>query len=245
MTYKLLDQMAGYPPVYAAVAAPTNLRDLPLQPGTIAGVMDPVFGGGEMIFARASAGIRQYGLCVLTPVYDATTRTYLQNMVECPNTATLGRSVYVAQTVLTTGQYGWFMLSGITPINGTASVAADTAFGITAAGQVGATSAGKQILGGRVVQAGAATLVKANARGVAADSWINLPDVDGLFVGGYGSGTGVGAAAIIAEIDPIGNRVRMTVVNSAAVTGDFTMTFNNATIYYNVCAINNAIAGTA
>jgi hypothetical protein len=52
------------------------------------------------------------------------------------------------------------------------------------------------------------------------------------------SGTGVGAAAIVSKVDPIGKFILVTVVNSAAVTGNVTQTANNATIFYNVLEMN-------
>jgi hypothetical protein len=246
MSFKFLaPQAAGYPSINGApLAAPAALRFLPLQPGFLASAYDPVFGQGEFIFARANGAIRQFGLCVLTPVYDATSRTYLSNMTEVPNTANLGRPVYVAQSsgAMVAGQYGWFMMSGVTPVNSTASVAADSAFGIVAAGQVGANSAGKQINGGRTVQAGAATIVKNAVSGLAGANTIVVDNVDGLFVGQYVSGTGVGAAAAVTAIDEISNEVTVSVVNSAAVSGSVTFTFNNATIFYNVVQVNRPFA---
>jgi hypothetical protein len=74
--------------------------------------------------------------------------------IVCPNTANLGKLVAVcmseqgsvgAVNALTVGQFGWFMLSGNTPINGTATVAVGVNVGITAAGQIGAFAAGKQV----------------------------------------------------------------------------------------------------
>lgn len=242
MPYKFDGEYAGYPSIEQVVAAPTNLRDLPMEPGFIAGVIDKVFGPGEAIFARAGGSIRLYGLCVLTPAWDSTNLTMTQNMTEAPNTANLGRPLYVYQgnTALTAGQYGWFLMTGVTPINGTASVAADTALGITAAGQVGANSAGKQLLGARVATAATNTVAKTGV-GASGDNVIYFPGgTDGFFPGGYLSGTGVGAAAIISAVYP--DRVTVTVVNSAAIAGTVTQTANNSTIFYNLVALNRAFA---
>ena len=242
MTYKFDDKYIGYPLIEDVVAAPTNLRDLPISPGSIVRAEDPVWGPGEFIFARANGSIRLYGLCVLTPVYDATNQTMQQNMTEVPNTANLGRPVYVYQgkTALTSGQYGWFMFVGVSPINGTATVAADTIVGITAAGQIGANSAGKAMLGARCAIAASNTLVKAGV-GASGDNYIYFPGgTAGFFVGGYLSGTGVGASAIISEVNA--NNVKVTVVNSAAIAGNVTQTANNATIFYNIVAMNSAQA---
>jgi hypothetical protein len=242
--YRLDSQYIGYPPIEAVVPAPTALRLLPVSPGFIARCEDPVWGPGEAIFARANGAIRLYGLCVLTPVWDTTNLTLQMNMTECPNTANLGRALYVAQAgaALVAGQYAWFLMTGATPINGTATVAADTTFGITAAGQVGANTAGKQILGGRVTTPATQTVVSASRGGVAGDNRIFLANTAGFFVGGYVSGTGVGAAAIVSYVDPQGKFIDVTVANSATVTGNVTITYNNATIFYNVATLNRSFA---
>lgn len=245
--YKLHIKFIGYPAVAdivlsAAVAAATAAGTMPSY-GVPYPCSDNVFGGGEVMFARASGAIRQYGLCVLTPVWDSVGKTFTQNMSECPNTANLGRAVYVAQATgaMAAGDYGWFMRSGCTPINGNATVAVDTTFGIAAAGQVGANTAGKQILNARI--AGTATLTVAKSGiGASGDNIIYVSDTDGWFVGGYLSGTGVGASTIITAMDPLGKWVRVSVVNSAAIAGTVTQTNNNATIFWNIAHIDRAIA---
>lgn len=244
MTYRFDSQYIGYPPIEVVLAAPSTLAGLPINPGTIVQADDPVFSGGEFIFARANGSIRQYGLCVLTPVFDSTNLVYTQNMTECPNTANLGRPVYVAMGAggLSSGQYGWFMIAGLVPINGTATVAADTALGIAAAGQVGANSAGKQIVNARSVIAATDTKAKTLCSGVSGDTRINVPNTAGLFVGGFLSGTGVGASAVITFIDPLGTYILASVANSATISGTVTQTANNATIFYNVVALNQAFA---
>jgi hypothetical protein len=248
MTYKLESRFIGYPPVAsivlaANVAAQVASGNLP-TPGVPVNASDKVWGGAELIWARANGAIRQYAMCVLTPVWDATGKTFTQNMTEVPNTANLGRSVYVAQAngAMAAGDYGWFMDSGVTPINGTATVAADTTYGITAAGQVGANTAGKQILNSRVVTPATQTVVKAAVSGASGDNYIYFSETDGFFVGGYVAGTGVGASAIISDIDPLGKWIKVSVVNSAAVTGNVTQTANNGTIFYNVAALDRSFA---
>jgi hypothetical protein len=244
MTYRLDSRYIGYPAIeQAPLAAPATLAGLPISAGFIATAEDPVWGPGEFIFARANGSIRQYGLCVLTPVWDATNRVFTMNMTEVPNTANLGRPLYVAQAAgaMSAGQYGWFMTTGVTPVNCSVSVAADTTFGIAAAGQGGANSAGKQVLGGRVMTAATQTVAK-TGRGANGSTIINVADTQGWFVGGYLSGTGVGAAAVITAIDPQGKFIVASVANSADVSGTVTVTYNNAVVFYNVAHLNRAFA---
>jgi len=244
MTYRFdSPTSAGYPPIEAVVAVPASLQVIPISPGFIAEAEDPVWGPGELIFARAGGSIRLYGLCVMTPVWDTTNKVYTYNMTECPNTAILGRPVYVYQgnAAITVGQYGWFLMTGRTPVNGTATVAADTTAGITAAGQIGANTAGKQIVNARVITAATQTFASAG-QGFIGDSKIYLASTQGFFVGGYLSGTGVGTNAIVTGVDPMGRFVTASVVNSAAIAGNVTITYNNATIFYNVLEMNRSFA---
>lgn len=242
MSYGSNETIIGIGNIFDVTAAPAALKDLPFLPGFEARAASPIWGPGEFIFARANGAIRLFGLCVLTPVWDGTNLNFTHNMTEAPNTANLGRAVYVYQgeTALTTGQYGWFMKRGLTPVNGTASVAADTTYGITAAGQVGANSAGKQILNSRVMTPATNTVAKA-AVGASGDNFIYFPTgTAGFFPGGYLSGTGVGASSIIQKVLP--DRLQVSVANSAAIAGTVTMTNNNATIFYNIVALNDSFA---
>lgn len=263
MTWKIDSaEYPGYPniePFFPSTFALAGLAAAYLYPPIPAGYIvcaeDPVWGVGEFIWAKAGGTIRLRGLCVLTPVWNATNRNFDWNATECPNTALLGRMLGVvmseqggvgAVNALTVGQYGWFMISGISPINGTASVAADTAIGITAAGQIGANTAGKELLNARGITAATQTVVVASVDGVSGSSVFRVANADGFFVGGYLSGTGVGAAAICQAIDrtSVSGAVTITasVVNSAAVTGNVTITYNNATIFYNVVHMNRVFA---
>jgi hypothetical protein len=149
--------------------------------------------------------------------------------------------VYQGNVAITTGQYGWFQMTGRSPITGGSSIAADTAVGRAAAGLLAASGAGVQILGARNVTPATQTVVSAG-QGAAGDSKINLASTAGFFVGGYLSGTGVGAAAIVTAVDPLGRFVLASVVNSAAVTGNVTITYNNAVIFYNVVEMNRIYA---
>jgi hypothetical protein len=242
MAYGAFENIIGVGNIFDVTPAPTNLKDLPFIPGTMARATDVVWGQGDFIFARAGAGIRIWGVCVLTPVWDSTNFVFTQNMTEAPNTANLGRAVYVYQgdTALTTGQYGWFMRRGVTPVNCSTTVAADTTFGITAAGQAGTNAAGKQLLNARVMAAGSLTVAKTGV-GASGDNVIYIPSgTQGFFSGGYMSGTGVGSSAIVQKVFP--DRLVVSVVNSAAISSTVTQTNNNGTIYLNIAALNDAFA---
>lgn len=238
--FKLFGDYPGYPPIEAVVPVPASLAALTWDVNLVLPVSDPTWGAGEAVLARAGGSIPLAGLCTLTPVWDAANKVMQQNMVVAPNTANLGRPLYVylGATAITAGQYGWFMCSGCYPVASNATVAADTALGIAAAGQAGAITAGKEILNARVVTPATQTVVAAATFGANGDTIIGLANVQGFFPGVYVGGTGVGAAAIVSAVDPIGRTIAVTVANTAAVTGNVTATYNNATIFYNVVAMN-------
>lgn len=244
MTYKIDDRMVGAPPIEQIIPVPANLAALPVPPGFMLMTEDPVWGCGKFIFARANGAIRQYGLCVLTPVWDATNRVIRFDMTEVPATANLGRPLYVAQCygALSTGQYAWFMQSGVTPVNSNASVAADTTFGIAAAGQGGANVAGRQVLGARAITPATQTVVKPVLSGAVGTRVINFRDVEGFFAGGFLSGTGIAAGTTIVNIDPNGRFVNISADLTADVTGNVTQTANNGTIFYNLAHLNEPFA---
>lgn len=245
MTFRVDDQLIGYPSIENVVPVPANPpQGLPLSAGAIVPAEDPVWGPGEFIFARAGGAIPLANLCVLTPVWDVTNKVFTYNMTTAPNTANLARAlyVYVGNTALIAGQYAWFMMTGRYPVSSTASVAADTTTGIVAAGQIGAVAAGKQLLNARVIIPATQTVVAAAVSGFSGDTRIFLSNTQGFFPGAYVSGTGVGAASIVSAVDPLGRFIDVTVANSAQVTGNVTATYNNATIFYNVLEMNRVFA---
>lgn len=213
-----------------------------VPPGTVIAAVDPWWGAGEFIYAKASGAIRQKGLCHLVPAFDSTLNSWRFDAVEAANTAGMGRMLAVAVLALADTKYGWFQIAGITPVNCSASVAADTTFAIAATGQGGALGNGKQVLNARIVAAGTTTVAKANCSAPAGVYYIDVPNADGWFPGVYLSGTGVGSGAKVSSIDAANRRVTVDVVSSAAISGTVTATYNNSTIHYNVAHLNRPFA---
>lgn len=229
----------GAPPVNSAYNADTTAR-YPL--GYQAVGLDSFFGPQELIYGKAGGAIAQYGLCVCLPVFNSTTGQWDITFTAVPNTANLGRALYVSAGDLASGEYGWFVQSGLTPVNCQASVAADTTFGIAAAGQGGANAAGKQILGGRVVAAATTTVVKAASEGVNGSTRLVVANTEGWFRGIYLSGTGIQAGTTVTDINPDGRTVTLSLALNAAASGNVTGTYNNATVFYNIAHINRPVA---
>jgi hypothetical protein len=126
--------------------------------GTVLLAENNYWGAGEFLYCRATATIRQFGLVRILPTFQ--TNAWRYDTTEIGNTANLGTMVGVAMTAATVGQFIWICIGGIVPVNCNASVAADTAWGIAAAGQGGAVASGKQIVGSRILAAATTTVVK-------------------------------------------------------------------------------------
>jgi len=240
MPFAAVDSVIGSPPIqFSGLVADAAAR---LQPGQLVTASDNWWGTGEFIYAKAAGTIRAFGLCVLTPAFNSTTNTYDWNATEVPNTANLGRMLCVSAVALTSGQFSWFQVTGLCPVNCQASVAADATFGIAAAGQGGANSAGKQILNARVVAAATTTVAKTNSFAQSGSAVLTVSSADGWFPGAFLSGTGIAAATTVSSIDPSGRFVTLSAVTTAPVTGTVTATYNNAAIFYNVAHLNRPFA---
>jgi hypothetical protein len=237
--YADLKGVLGSPQMSLAIGQVNAVPPL-TPPGQIFAAVDPWWGGAEFMYLRANGTIRPFGLCVITPSFQ--TNAYRFDATEVPNTANLGRTLAVAMQSMAAGDFGWFLVSGLTPVDCNASVAADTTFGIAAAGQGGANTAGKQILNGRVMVAAAATVVKTNCTAALGSTSLQVSNSDGWFPGVFLSGTGIAALTRVTAISPDGRTVTLSVATTAAVTGSVTATYNNATIFYNVAFLNRPFA---
>lgn len=206
--------------------------------GQIVLAADPWFGAGEFMYGRANGSIRVFGLCQINPTFDSTDMCWRYEMTEAASTAILGRTICVAQSAMASGDYGWFCVGGVTPVNSSAAVAADATFSIAATGQGGAAATGKQIVNARIVGASTTTVAKANCTQVGLSTILTVPNSDGWFEGVYLSGTGVASGAMVSSISPDGRTVVMSAASTAVISGTVTATYNNATIYYNVAHIN-------
>lgn len=220
---------------------PDTTSRLPNMGGVVQAV-DPYWGGGEFIYCLFSAAVRAKALVQFAPVFDAPTNKWQMVAAEMANTANTGRPCGVAVTPAGAGTYGWVQLTGVMPVSSNAAVAASTVVGIAATGQLGANSAGKQInsmLTTAQATSSATTVVKpsissAYQAGMTGSNLIAVTNTDGWFLGGYVSGTGIAAGATVTAIDMAEQIVTLSAVNTAAVTGNITFTYNNGTVFFNV-----------
>lgn len=235
----LLEGTVGSPQINEFYISDATQR---FQMGEIVSAADPYWGGGEFMYVYFAATSLQYSLVTIVPTFDSTLNRFRWDALRITNAANLGEMVGVAMVPQAAGNYGWVCIQGIVPIAGNASVAADTSFGITGSGLVGAVTAGKQILNGRIALPASTTVVKANCQAPSGSNQLQVPSPDGWFIGAYLSGTGIAGGTTVLSIDPSGHQVTLSAVTTAAVAGSVTATYNNGTIFYNVATINRPFA---
>lgn len=204
--------------------------------GTILAFNDPYWGGGEAIYLQMPTSTAFDVGTVMS--YDVAT-SFVAAAVA--NTAIMGKSVAFLMNAVgsnASAQYAWCAISGQFPVYSNASVAANTAIGIVAAGQAGANAAGKQLENCRVTKPATTTVVKANTQQYTSTILRTTTPSDGWFVGVALTGTGVGASAVISAIDPDNRTITSSVASTASNSVSVTGTYNDGTKYWNVCTFN-------
>jgi hypothetical protein len=147
-----------------------------------------------------------------------------------PSTVTQGFSFGIAMAPIPSGSYGWVQTEGRAVYKTNATVAADGVLAIAAAGILGATATGKQVLGirNRVAATGTKTLTAATVTGSGKLYCAN--GYDGVFLGMALSGTGIPASTVAAGLDSDGKTIYMgsaigtTTDKIATATGTITLT---------------------
>lgn len=184
--------------------------------------VDPFWGYGEFVYGKAAAALVKGNLVV----QQATLGTF----DKVPNTALLGQPVLVAMNTMAINTFGWFLKAGLAVVSSTATVAAAAAVGLTAAGQIGANTAGKQILGYIQLKSQTATQAFTNVGTKNGMSSLITNGYDGAFLGMALSGTGIPASTVVAKLDPdgrtiyTGSAIGTVGDKNATATGTITLT---------------------
>lgn len=161
--------------------------------------VDPYWGFGEFIYIKSNDAILKGSLCVIGKA-----NTYLATLL--PSTAGQGFPFGVAIAPMASGVFGWLQISGAVVYKTNATVAADTAVAVAAAGIAGTLANGKQLCNCRNVLAATATVtvttVTTNGTGI-----LTTGGYDGIFLGGALSGTGIPASTVVAALDQDGRTI--------------------------------------
>ncbi len=232
------------------VTGTSNMTNPPtfMPNGVIVPGFDNYWGGVEFQYCLFSTTVPPWTPVTITPALANGRFGFVAAAVA--NTANQSRPMGLAIANMAAGQYGWVAVTGLLPALSTASLAAAASIGITGAGTLGASSAGKEIENMVVILAATTTVVKANASLLAGSPIIQFTGnntIDGLFIGCALSGTGIPANAVVQTIDPDGRRVTMSTgpgvagaaLNATASGGvSVTATYNDGTNFYNIVQAN-------
>ena len=231
-------------------SAPTSMPN-----GVIVAGYDNYWGGVEFQYCYFASTVAPWTPVSITPSNSVSgfTNKFLFVAAALANSANQARPVGVAIAAQAAGQFGWVAVSGLVPALSTASVAAGSPVGITGAGTLGASSAGKEIENAVSIQAATTTLTKnvLLTSGSAVVLVTGNNTIDGLFIGAAISGTGIPSGAVVGALDPDGRRFTMvagpgvtTTLAPATASGGITATatYNDGTNYYNILQLNRPFA---
>ena len=182
--------------------------------------VDPFWGAGRFMYVASNAAILKGSVVMWDETFTASL---------LPSTVTQGFAWGVAMAPIPSGSFGWIQLEGRAVYKTNATVAADGVLAIAAAGILGATATGKQVLGVRNRIAATGTKAFAAATFAGQNKLFLSAGYDGAFLGMALSGTGVPASTVVAALDPDGKTVYMgtsigTADKLATATGNITLT---------------------
>src|SRR6185295_14128154 len=131
--------------------------------------VDPYWGYGEFLYIKSNDAILKGSLVAVGGVNTAlgTKTAFLGTLL--PSTAGQGFPFGVAMAPIPSGSFGWIMVVGVAVYKTNATVAADTAVAVAAAGIAGTLANGKQLLNVRntVAATGTTTAVGNTTNGSA------------------------------------------------------------------------------
>lgn len=177
--------------------------------GTVVPAVDNYWGFGEFMYVKSADAILKGSVVMWDESFNSTL---------LPSAVTQGFAFGVAMAPMASGTYGWVQLRGRAVYKTNATVAADGVLAIAAAGILGATATGKQVLGIRNRIAATGTLT-ASAQTYNGSNVLYFPQgYDGFFLGITITGTGINASTtVIAALDPDGKRAYLgTAIGTAS-----------------------------
>jgi hypothetical protein len=188
--------------------------------GTQVTAVDPFWGAGKFMYIKSNDAILKGSLVMWDEIYQGAL---------LPSTTLQGFPFGVAMAPMASGVFGWIQLEGRAVYKTNATVAADAAVAVAAAGIAGTNAAGKQLV--NVRNRVAATGTKTFSVGTVNNSSVltTVAGYDGAFLGMALSGTGVPASTVVAALDADGRRIYMgsaigTIDKVATATGGITLT---------------------
>jgi hypothetical protein len=183
---------------------PDTVQRHPL--GMKVAAVDEFWGLGEFVYIKSNDAILKGSLVAIggAAISAGTVTAYLGTLL--PTTAGQGFPFGVAMAPIPSGSFGWVQVSGVSVYKTNATVAADTAVAVAAAGIVGTLANGKQLNGVRntVSATGTNTVLAGTTNGTGI---LTTGGYAGFFIGMALSGTGIPASTVVAKLDPDGRTI--------------------------------------
>lgn len=201
--------------------------------GLSVSAVDNFWGEGVFLYVKSNDVILKGSLVMWDETYQGTL---------LPSTAGQGFSYGVAMYPMAAGTYGWLQIAGRVVYKTNATVTADTAVAVAAAGIAGTLANGKQLLNtrNRIAATGTVTVTATTTNG---NGVLQTSGYDGFFIGMALSGTGIPASTVVAKLDPDGRTIytgsaintlgdkNSTASGSITLTGTYTG-FGSAIVNY-------------
>jgi len=193
--------------------------------------VDEFWGRGDFMYIKSNDAILKGSLVIwggVSVTAGAAPTQYLGTLL--PSTAGQGFPFGVAMAPMASGTFGWIMVSGTAVYKTGATVAADAAIGIGAAGIASTNSAGKQLLGVRNTVSALGTNTAYANQTIGSSALVCPAGYAGFFVGMALTGTaGIPASSLVAKLDPDGRTIYMgsaigTIDKLATASGLITLT---------------------
>jgi hypothetical protein len=202
---------------------PDTIQRQPL--GMTVMAVDPFWGTGEFIYVKSADALLKGSLTMWDEAY---------NGVLLPTTTLQGFPFGVAMAPIPSGSFGWLQISGRCVYKTNSTVAADVAIAVNAAGIAGTLVAGKQLVNVRNRISATGTVTGSALTTNGNNVLLFQKGYDGFFLGAALTGTGIGASAVVAALDPDGRRIytgtaigtatgaNQTATGQVTVTGTYT-----------------------
>jgi hypothetical protein len=160
--------------------------------------VDPYWGTGVFVYLKSNDAVLKGSAVMWDEIYQAAL---------LPSAVTQGFPFAIAMAPAASGTYFWAQHTGRAVYKTNATVAADGVLAVAAAGILGATATGKQVLGirNRISATGTVTASVLTTNGT--NVLLAQKGYDGFFLGAVLTGTGIGASAVVAGLDPDGKRI--------------------------------------
>lgn len=213
--------------------APDTVQRHPL--GVRVTAVNPYWGAGTFMYIKSNDAILKGSAVAWDESYQG---------VLLPSAVTQGFPFGISMAPAASGTYCWIQLEGRAVIKTNATVAADGVLAVAAAGILGATATGKQVLNIRNRVSATGTITATGSTYNNSNKVYFAKGYDGFFLGMTLTGTGINASAtVVAALDPdgktvyTGSAIGTTTDRLSSATG--TVTITGTYTGYGSAMINN------